>query len=66
MPQLDEVARLRLARALISLEGTIAQFEANAMKDCEPKVKRLQRLRDDIRVVLDLARRNAAQCQGDA
>jgi len=31
------------------------------MKDCEPKVKRLQHLRDDIRVVLDLARRNAAE-----
>lgn len=60
MPQLDEVTRRRLARALVSLEGTIAQFEALAMKDCEPKVKRLQHLRDDIRAVLDLARRNAA------
>jgi hypothetical protein len=66
MPQLDEVARRRLARALVSLEGTIAQFEALAMKDCEPKVKRLQRLRDDIRTVLRLAQRNAAQRPGDA
>ena len=66
MPQLDEVARRRLARALVSLEGTIAQFEALAMKDCEPKVKRLQHLRDDIRTVLRLAQRNAAQRPGDA
>ena len=60
MPQLDEVTRRRLARALVSLEGTIAQFEALAMKDSEPKVKRLQRLSHDIRVVLDFGHRNAA------
>ena len=60
MPQLDEVARCRLARALVSLEGAIAQFEIGAIKDCEPTVRRLQHLRDDIRAVLDLARRSAA------
>jgi hypothetical protein len=65
MPQLDEVARRRLARALVSLEGTIAQFEALAMKDCEPKVKRLVHLRDDIRTVLGLAQRNEAQRRDD-
>ena len=59
MPQLDEFTRRRLARALVSLEGAIAQFEAHAMADVEPKVKRLRHLRDDIHVVLDLARRNA-------
>jgi len=64
MPPLDEVTRRRLARALVSLEGTIAQFEALAMKDSEPKVKRLSRLRDDIRFVLDLAQRNVAK-RGD-
>ena len=66
MPQLDEVTRRRLARALVSLEGTIAQFEALALKDSEPKVKRLQRLSDDIRSVLDLAHRDAGQRRDDA
>jgi hypothetical protein len=61
MPQLDEATRRRLARALVSLEGTIAQFEALPIKDSEPKVKRLQRISDDIRVVLELAQRSAAE-----
>ena len=61
MPPLDEFARRRLARALVSLEGVIAQFEAQAMQDVEPKVKRLRRLRDDIRAVLDLARTGAGR-----
>ena len=61
MPALDEFARRRLARALVSLEGVIAQFEAQAMQDVEPKVKRLRRLRDDIRTVLDLARASAGR-----
>ena len=66
MPQLDEATRRRLARALVSLEGTIAQFEALPIKDSEPKVKRLQRLSDDIRYVLDLAHRDAGQRLDDA
>jgi hypothetical protein len=55
MPSLDEFARRRLGRALVSLEGTIAQFEAEGTEDVEPNVRRLKRLRDDIRAVLALA-----------
>ena len=61
MPGLDGVARRRLARSLVSLEGVIAQFEAQSGEDVEPKLKRLKHLRDDIRIVLDLARKDAAR-----
>ncbi len=63
MPALDEITRLRLARSVVSLEGAIAQFEAQATKekDVEPTIERLQRLRDDISAVLDLARPHAAR-----
>jgi len=59
MPGLDAVARRRLARALVSLEGVIAQCEAHAAEDDEPKLELLTHLRDDIRIVLvqDAARR---------
>ena len=60
MPQLDEFARRRLGRALVSLEGAIAQFEAHGSEDVEPNVKRLKRLCDDIRTVLELAHDGAA------
>ena len=53
MPGLDAVARRRLARALVSLEGVIAQCEAHATEDGEPKLELLKPLRDDIRTVLD-------------
>jgi hypothetical protein len=56
MPPLDEFARARLGRALVSLEGAIARFEAHGSDDVEPSVKRLKRLADDIRAVLQLAR----------
>jgi hypothetical protein len=55
MAPLDEFARRRLGRALVSLEGAIAQFEAQGQEDAEPNVKRLKRLCDDIRTVLELA-----------
>ena len=55
MPPLDEFARRRLGRALVSLEGAIAQFESHGHEDVEPNVKRLKRLCDDIRAVLELA-----------
>jgi hypothetical protein len=53
MPGLDAVARRRLARALVSLEGVIAQCEAHVTEDDEPKLELLKHLRDDIRIVLD-------------
>ena len=56
MPPLDDFARRRLGRALVSLEGAIARFEAHGTGDVEPSVKRLKRLADDIRAVLELAR----------
>jgi hypothetical protein len=56
MPALDEFARRRLARALVSLEGAIARFEAHRNGDVEPNISRLKRLADDIRAVLRLAR----------
>jgi hypothetical protein len=40
----------------VSLEGAIARFEAHGSDDVEPSVKRLKRLADDIRAVLQLAR----------
>ena len=40
MPGLD-------ARALVSLEGVIAQCEAHATEDDEPKLELLKHLRDD-------------------
>jgi hypothetical protein len=55
MPPLDEFARRRLGRALVSLEGAIAKFEAHGTDDVEPNVNRLRRLADDIRKVLELA-----------
>jgi hypothetical protein len=55
MPPLDEFTRRRLGRALVSLEGAIAQFEAQHTSDVEPRVNRLKRLCNDIRMVLDLA-----------
>ena len=60
MPPLDEFSRRRLGRALVSLEGAIAQFEAQGTEDVEPNVKRLKRLCDDIRTVLDLSHDAAA------
>ena len=54
MPPLDEFARRRLRRVLMSLEGAIAQFEAQGAEDVQPNVKRLRRLCDDIRTVLEL------------
>ena len=60
MPPLDEFGRRRLGRALVSLEGAIAQFEAQGTDDVEPSVRRLKRLRDDIRAVLALAHDGAA------
>jgi len=60
MPQLDEFARRRLGRALVSLEGAIAQFEAQGTEDVEPNVNRLKRLCEDIRAALELARHGAA------
>ena len=56
MPPLDDFARRRLGRALVSLEGAIARFEAHGTDDLEPSVKRLKRLADDIRAVLEFAR----------
>ena len=53
MPGLDAVARRRLARAFVSLEGVIAQCEAHGDEDVGPKLELLKHLRDDIRVVLD-------------
>ncbi len=53
MPGLDAVARRRLARAFISLEGVIAECEAYAKEDVGPKLELLKHLRDDIRIVLD-------------
>ncbi|HEX9141566.1 MAG TPA: hypothetical protein VF833_05000 [Gaiellaceae bacterium] len=55
MPPLDEFARRRLGRALVSLEGAIARFEAHGTSDVEPNVNRLKRLADDIRAVLRMA-----------
>jgi hypothetical protein len=55
MPPLDEYARRRLGRAIVSLEGAIAQFEAQGTADVEPNVNRLKRLCEDIRTVLALA-----------
>jgi len=55
MPPLDEYTRRRLGRALVSLEGAIALFEAHGNGDVEPNVNRLKRLADDIRAVLRLA-----------
>jgi hypothetical protein len=60
MPPLDEFGRRRLGRALVSLEGAIAQFEAQGTDDVEPSVRRLKRLRDDIRTVLALAHDSTA------
>ena len=59
MPRLDDVARRRLARTLVSLEGVIGEAEAQCAEDVEPKLKRLKHLRDDIRIVLDFARADA-------
>jgi hypothetical protein len=59
MPPLDDFARRRLGRALVSLQGAIAEFEARGADDVEPNIERLQRLHDDIRTVLQLARDNA-------
>jgi hypothetical protein len=61
MPPLDEFARRRLGRALVSLEGAIARFEAHGNGDAEPSVSRLRRLADDIRAVLRLAHDNPAR-----
>jgi hypothetical protein len=58
MPPLDEFARARLGRALVSLEAAIARFEAHGNGDVGPNVNRLKRLADDIRAVLGLARDN--------
>jgi hypothetical protein len=55
MPPLDKFARVRLGRALVSLEGAIAEFQARGADDVEPNVERLRRLCDDIRTVLQLA-----------
>ena len=55
MPPLDELTRQRLGRALVSLEGAIAQFQAQRTEDLEPNVRRLQKLRDDIHTVLRLS-----------
>lgn len=55
MPPLDELTRQRLGRALVSLEGAIAQFQARRTEDVEPNVRRLQKLRDDIHTVLRLS-----------
>jgi hypothetical protein len=60
MPPLDEFARRRLGRALVSLEGAIAQFEAHGTEDVEPNVNRLKRLCEDIRAALELAQHGAA------
>jgi ABC-type transporter Mla subunit MlaD len=57
MPPLDEFARAQLGRALASLEDAIAGFEARGA-ELEPNVDRLNRLCDDIRTVLRLARDN--------
>jgi hypothetical protein len=62
MPPLDEFARRRLARALVSLEGAIAQFEAQGTEDVEPNVNRLERLCDDIRAVLVLELAHRLRC----
>jgi hypothetical protein len=43
MPPLEEIARRRLARALVSLEGAIAQLQAHGDQDAEPNVKWLKR-----------------------
>lgn len=59
MPPLDEFARRRLGRAIVSLEGAIAQFEAQGTADVEPNVNRLKRLCEDIRTVLELAHHSA-------
>jgi hypothetical protein len=59
MPPIDEFARRRLGRAIVSLEGAIAQFEAQETADVEPNVNRLKRLCEDIRTVLELAQRGA-------
>lgn len=59
MPPLDELTRQRLGRALVSLEGAIAQFEAQRPGDVEPNVRRLRRLRDDIHSVLRLSQSRA-------
>ena len=59
MPPLDEFARRRLGRAIVSLEGAIAQFEAQGTADVEPNVNRLKRLCEEIRMVLELAHRSA-------
>ncbi|MFL5950576.1 MAG: hypothetical protein ACJ74M_03135 [Gaiellaceae bacterium] len=55
MPALDEYARTRLARTLLSLNGAIALFEAQHSENGEPSVERLKRLRDDIETVLRVA-----------
>ena len=55
MPPLDELTRQRLGRALVSLEGAIARFQAQRTDDVEPNVRRLQKLRDDIHTVLRLS-----------
>ena len=60
MPPLDEYARRRLGRAIVSLEGAIAQFEAQGTADVEPNVNRLKRLCEDIRTVLELAHNGTA------
>ena len=60
MPPLDKFVRRRLGRAIVSLEGAIAQFEAQGTADVEPNVNRLKRLCEDIRTVLELAHDDTA------
>jgi hypothetical protein len=55
MPTLDEFTRRRLGRALVSIECTIAKFESYETADAQANVRRLKRLGDDIRTVLELA-----------
>jgi hypothetical protein len=57
MPPIDEFARRRLGRALVSLQGAISRFEAQGGEDVEPNVDRLKRLCEDIRSVLEAAHR---------
>ena len=60
MLTLDDFARRRLRRALVSLEGALTRFETQvAEDDLEPNSTRLKRLCNDIRTALELARHTA-------
>ena len=60
MLTLDDFARRRLRRTLVSLEDALARFETQGTQDdVEPNSTRLKRLCNDIRKALELAHHSA-------